>query len=74
MQHSIEQESSSIQINSSDLQNVKNALEDIKAEQMKFESLHDELTMLANQFRCGHVGEITDSFLVDEVIAILKKY
>lgn len=40
----------------------------------KPESIHDELAALAKDFREGRVGEITDSFLVDEVLAILKRY
>ena len=72
--HAIEQEDCSIQVNSNDLRHINEALEDIQNEQRKFTHLHDDLIELANNFRDGHVGEITDSFLVDEVITILKRY
>lgn len=71
--HALEQEDSSIQVDSNDLRHINEAFDEIQREQKKFENLCDELIHLANNYRNGHMGEQKDSYLVDGILAILKR-
>lgn len=72
--HSVQKENVSIQVNSNDLRHIDEALEDIRNQENRYSSLRDELINLSKDFRGGHIGEMSDSFLVDEMLSILMRY